>query len=779
MSRELTPLPGNAARGLDAPQARIPVVNATAESAAATDVFLTFGEVFGALWAAKGRVTILAAAGAAVALAVAFSQPPVYQAKALIEVQGINENFLNHRDIDPTVEAGSIEIESYLQTQIKIIETDSLLGSVADRLHLERSPEFQPRPGMSGRILAAFRPRPAAEPANVRPAVIAAMEKALTVRLSGETHIIEVAFESYSPRTAAAVANAIAEEYIARNLDKRLSATEHTAAWLSGQLTELKGNLDQAEAGLERYVMSHDLLYTGDEQKDSVAEARLRQLQSSFTTAQEARFTEQSHYELVAATPVDKLSDAVDSETMRAYQAKLTELREKYAEARAVYTPEHYKVKQIQGQMNEVSNAIERERQALLNRLKGQYTASVRREKLIQSDLDSQAGVVRAQSAGAVEYNTLKRSVETYRKLYDSTLERVKETELAAAIRANNVQMAESANLPMAPVRPSKPMYGAVGMFAGLVAGLVMAMGRDRRQRQLRVPGEIAARLGLHELGSIPSAAIDLPYSVKEAAGIRDRLRACRRIEPPPGVRGEFLRDWLETVTWRQRESALAESYRGVLASLMHSGAEAPRVVAVTSATEGEGKTTTATNLAIALAESGRRVLVIDADRRRPHLDGIFRVPNHWGLSDYLLETTPTRLMDIARLVSATDVPNLFVLPAGTDRSCVPNLVDNARAADLLAALGQRYDTIVIDTPPMLALSDARGIGRMTDGVVLVVRAGHTPEQLLLAMAEKLALDGTPVLGAVLNDWKPARGSKASDYQRAEYSYRASGSYRS
>jgi capsular exopolysaccharide synthesis family protein len=202
-------------------------------------------------------------------------------------------------------------------------------------------------------------------------------------------------------------------------------------------------------------------------------------------------------------------------------------------------------------------------------------------------------------------------------------------------------------------------------------------------------------------------------------------------------------------------------------------------VVAVTSAMEGEGKTTTATNLGIALAESGRRVLLIDADRRRPHLDRVFQVPNQWGLSDYLLEATPTRLMDVARLVSATEVPNLSVLPAGTDRSCVPNLVDNTRAADLLAALGQRYDTIVIDTPPMLALSDARGIGRMTDGVVLVVRAERTPEQMLLAMAEKLAQDGTPVLGTVLNNWKPARGSKASDYQCAEYSYRATGSYRS
>ena len=420
----------------------------------------------------------LAAAGAVLALVLAYSQAPVYQAKALIEVQGINENFLNHRDIDPNVEAGSIEIEPYLQTQIKILGTDSLLGSVADKLHLQQIPEFQPRPGLADRIRTALHLKQSAPAADPRQTTVAIMAKNLTARLSGETHIIEVDFESHSPQTAAAIANAIAQEYITRNLDKRLSTTEHTATWLATQLTELKGNLDQAEGDLERYVVSHDLLYTGDQQKDSVAESRLRELQNALTTAQEARINEQSHYELVANTPVDKLSDAVDSDAIRAYQAKLTELREKYAETRAIYTPEHYKVKQIQGQINEVSNAIEAERKALLNRLKGQYAAAVRREKLIQGDLSSQAGVVRAQTAGAVEYNTLKRSVDTYRKLYDSTLERVKETELAAAIRANNVQIAENAAPPMSPVRPSKPMYGAVGMFAGLAVGLVIAMGR-------------------------------------------------------------------------------------------------------------------------------------------------------------------------------------------------------------------------------------------------------------------------------------------------------------
>jgi succinoglycan biosynthesis transport protein ExoP len=166
---------------------------------------------------------------------------------------------------------------------------------------------------------------------------------------------------------------------------------------------------------------------------------------------------------------VENLSDAVDNETIHSYQAKLTDLREKYAESRAVYTEEHYKVRQIQGQIDEVQGALERERRALLSRLRGGFESAQRREKLIQSDLRAQTDLVRVQSAKTVEYNTLKRSVEMYRKLYDSTLQKVKETELASAIRANNVQIAENAPQPSSPVRPSKPMYLAVGMFAGLL----------------------------------------------------------------------------------------------------------------------------------------------------------------------------------------------------------------------------------------------------------------------------------------------------------------------
>jgi receptor protein-tyrosine kinase len=185
------------------------------------------------------------------------------------------------------------------------------------------------------------------------------------------------------------------------------------------------------------------------------------------------------------------------------------------------------------------------------------------------------------------------------------------------------------------------------------------------------------------------------------------------------------------------------------------------------SADAGEGKTTVVTNLGIALAETGRRVLLIDADRRRPRLHDVFRRSNARGLSEYL--TGPVGRPDLTRMVHSTQVPGLKILPAGQDRSCAPNLVHNRQMEALLAAARQEFDTILIDTPPLMALSDARGVGRMADGMVLVVRAQRTPEQLLFTVFDRLQQDGIRVLGTVLNSWKPESRSGRRYYQDAGY----------
>jgi len=730
--------------------------------------FITFGQVFLALWRRKLLVLVLVFVCTVAAMAIAWSQAPTYQGKAMVEIQGVNENFLNRREINPSVESTELAIEPYIQTQIRILQTDRLLARVADRLQLWTKPEFQPQPGTTARLRKLLHMAAPEGPVDKRQAVLSELSKRLTARLNGATHIVEVIFESHDPRLAAAMANTLAEEYVAQNLEKRLSATQSMSQWLAGQLSDLRANLDQAELELEKYVTGHDLLYASEADKDSVAEARLRQVQAAYSTAQEARITDQSRYELASKVPTEKLADAMDNDAIRNYQAKLTDLREKFVEARALYTPAHYKVKQLQAQIDEVSQALERERQALLSRLHGQYEASARREKLLEDDLKSQTGTVRHQSANAVEYNTLKQSVDTYRRLYDTTLQQAKQTELASAIRANNVQIAETANTPDSPARPAKAVYLAVGMLVGLMFGVVAAIGRERHNRIVRGPGEVSVRLGLPELGPIPSASIDLPYSVKPRSALS--LKKYYKSLDAPAEGDEILRNWLELVTWRQRESMLAESYRHALASLIHSsGGGSPRVIAFTSGCAGEGKTTVVTNMAIALAESGRNVLLIDADRRRPRLHEVFRCANAWGFSDYLLADRPVSQADFLRITHSTEVPRLSVLPGGSDRSCVPNLVENRRAAELIEAARRSFDTVLIDTPPMLALSDARGLGRMSDGVALVMASDRTPEQIVMAAADRLREDGVRVLGTILNNWTPGKNFGSTYNERSAY----------
>jgi len=726
--------------------------------------FLTFGEAANALLRRKWTLIALVAAGAVAGSAIAYSQRPVYQAKALIEIQEANENFLNRREIDPTTGDGGVMLEPYIQTQVKLLETNRLLDRVADKLRLETLPEYQPPAGMVARLKERLGLAPRAAAGGRRLSLEAQMARNLMVRLSGETHIVEVAYESGNPQTAAAVANTLADEYVAQNLEKRQQATEYTGKWLTGELQDLKSTLDQAERELEDYVKAHGLLASAEASKTTIEDGRLRQLEASYQAARETRISDQSRYEMVAGAPLDRLPDAIDSETVRQYQTRLTELKQKLAEARAVYTPAHYKVREIQAQVDEVEHALERERQALVNRLKNQFEASGKREKLLEADLNQATSQATEATADAVRYNRLKRAVDTYSRLYDSTIEKIKETDLASAARANNVQVAETAVPPAAPVRPSKPLYAALGTICGLLFGAIMVLHQDRRNRLVSTPGACVARLGIPEFGPIPCASLELPFSVKAQPAVL--LRGAYRAEVPADEDG-ILRNWLEVVAWRQRGSQLAESYRSTLASLMHSAdGNPPRVVVFTSADAGEGKTTVVTNLGIALAETGRRVLLIDADRRRPRLHEVFRRRNDRGLSEYLTETA--KEIDLAALTQSTVVPGLRILTAGQDRSCAPNLVHNRRMEALLAAARREFDTVLVDTPPLLALSDARGVGRMADGMVLVVRAQRTPEHVLFTVFDRLRQDGIRVLGTVLNSWKPARSGRRY-YEAAGY----------
>ncbi len=720
--------------------------------------FAGMSDMLAALRRGKWTLAGFIAAGTLAGIMLASLQTPVYQAHTLIEIQGLNENFLNRRDMDPTVES-ALQMDTYLQTQIKILQTESLIGRVANAVHLLGWPEYQSRPGRLNNLLvrSGLGARIAKPEAPVaRENAIQRAVKNLTVRISGQTRIVEILFEAGDPALAAKFANSLVGEYIAEGLANRVSNTQQTGELLAGQLKDLKAEVVNSEQRLQDYALRSGLVFTSD--KENAAEAKLRQLQASLSAAQDARAAEQSKYEMVAKSPADSLPDVLDSQTLRSYQVNLTDLRRQLADVSAVLTPTHYKVRQLKAQIEELQGASDRERANIQGRIRNQYQAAARRQTLIEDEYANQMRLAATQAAKAVRYDSLKREVDMHRLLYEATLQKVKEASVASAIRANNVRVLDPANPPRVPIRPNRSLNAAMGMIAGSFFGLGFVLFRQRIGRPIDIPADARVRLQMPELGSIPCGAIALRYPARQNPGFMPGSRNGLGSAPP---NTQLFGDWLELVTWKQKDSALAESFRGTLASLLFStkNGSAPRVIVITSASAGEGKTTVTTNLGIALAATNHRVLLIDGNRRNPRLHEIFGLPQSWGFSNLLQSFTPCDEYASEDLALETGIPGLCVLPSGSDSSSIPNLLYDHRTAELITRLRSEFDAILIDTPPVLTHADARALGRLADGAALVIRAGQTPLESALSAWMRLNEDGVHGLGTILNDCP--RGGKS------------------
>ena len=347
----------------------------------------------------------------------------------------------------------------------------------------------------------------------------------------------------------------------------------------------------------------------------------------------------------------------------------------------------------------------------------------------------------------SIQYNILKREVDSNRQLYEAMLQKVKESAIASAVRASNIRVVDAAAAPGSPYKPSLKTDASMGLLGGLFLGIVFVVIRERANRTLQEPGETPFWLNLPELGVIPSASVRGRLFIKDygrkllGEGNRDLSLAPAKAT---GAAGEAPQDRVELVTWLQKPSAIAEAFRVVLTSLLFSGnnGSRPRVLVVTSSSPRDGKSTVASDLAIALAEIKQKVLLIDANLRRPRQHEIFQVPNIKGLSTLLLERPlpPERLEGI---VQETRIPGLFLLPSGPTNQAAANLLYSANLPELLAQFKKEFDMVILDTPPMLQMPDARVVGRIADGVLLVLRAGQTTRDAAIAARQRFSEDET------------------------------------
>ncbi len=672
----------------------------------------------------KGTVLVAACLGLLIAALYTLPQTPVYQAHAVIEWQGLNENFLNMRDLNMVASSAGASQDSDIQTQLRILESRSLIERVTAKLDLSARPLVAGQDRISSwrRALgwrAGLSPREASAPQNIK------------VRNQSGTRLITISCDSTDPRLAASFVTTWIAEYIDQNLESRWKATESTGEWLARQMEDVKIKLEKSDEALQNYARATGLVFT--EEKNSVSEQKLRQLQEELSKAQAERVARQSKYETALHAAPESLPDVVDDGSLQDYQSKLAELRRQLADLTSTFTPQHPKVKRVEAQISALNYSLEKERANIVHRIRNDFEAAQRREQLLETEYSAQASLVSRQAENVTHYNILKREVDTNRQLYDAMLQRVKEAGVASALRASNVRVVDPARIPSAPYKPDVASNSLVGMLLGFLGGAAFVVMRERSDRSLRAPGEAQACLGVAELGVVPSGLSGVP---------RPRMGRSRRAV------GDFA-----LATWERSLSPIAESFRAVVASIIlaNENGSHPRVVVVSSPNAGEGKTTVAVNLAIALSEINQRVLLIDADLRKPSLQGVFCLENEIGLAGILSGRAAAWASNNA--IETTHIPGLHVLPAGGSPDRAPALLHSSRLGELLRAMRLRFDTIVIDTPPVLAMPDARVVARLADSVVLVVRANKTTREAATLACRRFTDDGTLVLGAVLNDW--------------------------
>ena len=450
------------------------------------------------------------------------------------------------------------------------------------------------------------------------------------------------------------------------------------------------------------------------------------------------------------SSPAESMPQVLDDPTLRDNRARLADLRRQLSDLSVTLTPANYRIQQLQAQIADLEQQSAQHRANIIRRLGVQDSETERRKALLTKAYQNQLGVVSDQSVKEVRYNILKKEVDANRDIYQSMLQKVKEASIVAALKSSDVRVVSPALAAKSTFRPSLPLNLALGLLFGIAFSTCYILLRERNDATLRTPGQSVKHLNVPELAVIPSARIGnserIPLTLRNLNGTSAQL------ESKNGASAGSAAVDKEMVQWCQDETMMADAYRSAITSILLSRVNgvSPRIILVTSPRPKAGKTTTVANLGISLAEIGRRVLLIDGDLRRPRLGKLFGLQFATGLSDALLDDG-SGAITLDSVVRPTTVPGLYVLPGGSEPANISRLLHSTLLDSLVETARSQYDFVLIDSPPMMGMADARLLSRIADGVVLISRAGETSPEQLGDARERLADDGTPVIGTILN----------------------------
>jgi capsular exopolysaccharide synthesis family protein len=652
---------------------------------------------------------------------------PMYRAQARIQID--EEHTTQTADFKEPYLAYS-DPEPYYQTQYRVLQGRDLARRAVRRLKLETVPEFNgsgPAPTRLTRILGTIKAKALApftgdtETGSVEPAaagrvdengLVAAFQSRVQVAPVRSSRLVDISFTSADREFAASAVNVLAEEYVQQNLEFRLENTQKTLDWLTQEVTKQQNIVQRSERLLAEYRENQNALSLEDRQ--NIVIARLNQVNDAVTRARTQRVQREALYRQISdAKDREALISIVQNPFIQNLKTRLSELQRERGRLLDRYGEKHPQVQNVTTQIADAERQIDAEVDKTAQAVRNDYEAALAEERTLSSDLESQKAAAMDLNRKGIDYSVLQREAESNRQVYESLLQREKELRVIANSRANNVRVLDRAEVPGGPFTPNVSRAWMMAMFFGIGLGVAAAFGIDYLDDTVKTPEDVTWRLKLHFLGLVPKV----------------------RGERHPLLSGPVPHDFGEA--FRALRTALVASNPG----------EATRVVAITSAQPLEGKTTTAVNIALALAIGGARVLLIDADMRRPSLHKALRLPNDKGLSHLLVGETRMR-----EVVQRTGDPNLLVITAGKTPPNPSELLGSDRMKAFVQQLAAGpFDWVIIDTPPVLAVTDAVILAPIVSGVTFVLGAEMTRWRLAERAIETLQSGHPRSISAVLN----------------------------
>lgn len=738
-------------------------------------------------WKLAAVCCLLGLTGAGIHYAIT---PKAYQATTTIQIE--------RRNLTPLGNGQNPWLENYWNmefypTQYELLQSRGLAERVVKSLDLMEDPTFNPGAGRERGGSAAAGKGANAATAEADEAVLGTLADQIRGGLSVEpvrsTQLVQVSFRASSPEFAAKAANAFAEAYIDMGVEDRFATAGKASTFLSSQIETLKQEIQDKETQLQAFSRRSDIVSM--DPGSNVTLKRLEGLNGQYIDAKKLRIEREAEYHESINGPKGSMSDTLSSGVVSDQRAQLLKLERDYDTRLKTYKPDFPDMVALKAEIEKtrqhLNQIVGEQVDKVRNNTLAGYQTALRQEQELEGELNTLKRQAIDQNSAAVEYTNLKVEIKTRRDLLDELLRKQSETEVAVRLqdtRQSNIRIIDKALVPGGPFQPSLRKDVSYGLVLGLLFGVSCIVLFEFLDRTVKSPEEIERKLGLPMLAVIQDLSeggkaygyAAYGYGVGgEGEGEKGRSRPGKAASGGAGGSGGWLDKkkggpggspppgQIELVPHERPRTLISESYRSLRTALLLSSARELKVVAVTSAVAGEGKTATASNLAVVLAQLGRQVLIVDCDLRKPRLHQVFRVSNRFGLVNQLTATAEPESVFLP-----TEVPNLWVTPSGPIPPNPSELLASDRMREWLRTLRARFDFVVLDTPPALAVTDATIVGLLADGVVLTLRSGKVTREEARLCRDRLRQAGIRILGAVLNRYRALQTGLGKRYKYYE-----------